>query len=1120
MCSRFASAADKVKAALAALALTSPLTSPATLAADSSPAGEPGAGTKLLRYPDVHEDLVVFVYGGDLWSVPAGGGLARRLTAHPGLESFPKFSPDGRFIAFTGQYDGDEQVYVMPSEGGEPRRLTAYPAWGPLPSRWGSDNQVAGWTPDGSAIVFRSWRQESSIIDSRLYTVAVSGGMPSSLPMRRAGSGAFSPDGRQILFSPQSRDFRTWKHYRGGWAQELWIYDLAGRARNVTNHEATDRDPIWNKRGIFFVSDRDGRLNLYRMAHDGTGIERLTNHAHDVRWASGDSSGNVVYELRGGLRLYSADGSDAAIVVRVPDDGIHMRPRVVDVGDRIEDFDLRADGRRVLVTARGDVFSVPVGDGVTRNLTRSDTHERLAAWSPDGRSVAYVSDASGEEEIWLTRDAAAAEPRQVTRDNRFRLYRLAWSPDGQRLAAGDHRGRLYVVDAAVGDVQPIGETGAWYRQDFAWSPDGRWLAWSSLEPSFMTSVFVWSEDAGARRVTSALSNEFSPAWHSSGDYLYFLGDRALEPQMGSYEWNYAVDRETVVLGIALRPGVPNPFAATDGNDDDENDATSAPAEAQVRIDFDGLESRVFRVPLEADNFAWLGARGDDLLLVKTDAFYLGREPGRPPQLVGYSIDKQEERVVAREILGGTSSQDVVGTIGQVGIAVNAPKVLVKHADSGLEVHDLDSGKKQKVASNLRKRVDPRREWQTVFDEVWRRFRDFFYVSNMHGFDWPAIGEQYRSLLPHLSHRSDLNYLVGEMIAELDVGHAYVFGGDTWVPPRPPAMLIGASFEFDRAVGRYRIARILAGDNSDPLYRSPLTEVGVDVAEGDYLLAVNGVELDQTQNPYDLLREQAGAVIELLVSATPDRADGRTARVETRDSEQPLHYYRQVTGNRETVERLSDGRIGYVHLPDMGPAGLREFIRSYYGQIRKDALIVDVRGNGGGNVSQMILERLFRKPYSLGYVQGERSPRVYPWGMGGSRVFTGEIAVIADETTLSDGEAFTWTFQQAGRGPVIGARTWGGVIGTDDTGATVDGGNLRVPQFALADINGNWVVEGTGVIPDIPVENSPEAFAEGRDPQLERAVAELLRVLGTSHPGQLATPAPGPDKRSLRERSGQ
>jgi tricorn protease len=359
-----------------------------------------------------------------------------------------------------------------------------------------------------------------------------------------------------------------------------------------------------------------------------------------------------------------------------------------------------------------------------------------------------------------------------------------------------------------------------------------------------------------------------------------------------------------------------------------------------------------------------------------------------------------------------------------------------------------------------------------------------------------------------------------MIAELDVGHAYVSGGESFAPPRPPAMLIGASFELDHRAGRYRIARVLAGDNSDPLYRSPLTEVGVDVAEGDYLLAVNGIALDHTENPYALLREQAGPIVELFVSPTPRRADGRAVRIETRDSEQPLRYYERVMRNRDAVDRLSDGRIGYLHLPDMGPSGLREFIRSYYGQIRRDGLIVDVRGNGGGNVSQMILERLFRKPYSLGYVQGERYPRVYPWGMGGNRVFTGEIAVVADETTLSDGEAFTWTFQQAGRGPVIGARTWGGVIGIDDTGATVDGGALRVPQFALADTHGQWVVEGTGVVPDIPVENSPVALAEGRDPQLERAVEELLRMLGNDRPGRLASPAPGPDKRASSDRSGQ
>lgn len=1107
--------------ALIGLALLSPAPSravPVGSGTEGAPGVPAGTASKLLRYPDVHDDVIAFVYSGDIWTVPAAGGLARRITSHPGMESFPKFSPDGRRIAFTGQYGGDEQVYVMPSIGGVPKQLTAYPAWGPLPARWGSDNQVVGWTPDGESVLFRSWRQEKAVVDSRLYTVAVDGGLPSVLPMPRAGSGTFSPDGQKVLYSPQARDFRTWKHYRGGWAQELWIYDLDGSARNVTQHDAVDRDPIWSARGIFFVSNRNGALNLYRMSPDDYRIEQLTHHEGDVRWASGDANGNVVYELQGSLRLHSADGADAEVTVYAPDDGVHTRPRVIDVGEQIEDFDLGPNGRRAAITARGDVFSVPVGEGVIRNLTHSDTHERLAAWSPDGTVVAYVSDASGEEEVWLASDQPGAEPRQLTHGHQFRLYHIEWSPAGDRIAAGDHRGNIYVIDVRSGELEKCGETGAWYRQDFAWSPDGRYLAWSALEPTFLSSIFVWSERTGTVRLTSPLSNEFSPAWHASGDYLFFLGDRGFGPQIGANEWNYVVNRETSLLGIALRPGLPDPFAPVQPQQDEPAAADrESPGDepVEVNIELEGIELRIFRAPLPSDNFGLLVTSGDDLLLVRTGALYLGREPAVEPELVAYSITDREQRTIAGNILGETASRRIVGATGQVQVAADAPKVLVRNSETGFEVYDTGSddspGPKSVDLDNLRKRIDPRREWRTAFDEVWRRFRDFFYVRNMHGYDWEAIGARYHELLPHVSHRSDLSYLIGEMIAELNVGHAYVFGGDAWDLPRPPAVLIGASFELDTQAGRYRIARILPGDNSDPVYHSPLTQVGVDVDAGDYLLAINGVDLTSDGNPYSLLREQAGPLVELVVSPTPDYTDSRRVLVKPLDSEQPLVYYAWVEGNRRTVDELSGGRIGYLHLPNMGAGGIREFIRSYYGQIRKDGLIVDVRGNTGGNVSQMILERLFRKPYSLGYVHGEKYTRVYPWGIGGNRVFTGEIAVIANETTLSDGEAFTWTFQQAGRGPVIGTRTWGGVIGIDDTGVTVDGGGVRVPQFALANTAGEWVVEGTGVVPDIPVANLPTDALAGRDRQLERAVAELLRMLGGRHPGQLAAPEPGPDR---------
>ena len=1068
--------------ALAALAAT-------TLAAETRE-------TLMLRYPDIHGDRVVFTYAGNLWSVSADGGRARQLTSHPGLEIFAEFSPDGTEIAFTGQYDGAEQVYVIPAEGGEPRQLTWYPAQGPLPARWGYDHLVQGWTPDGERVLFRSLRDAWGLGDGRLFTVSREGGLPEPLPLPRAGAATFAGSADRLFYSPLMRDFRTWKRYQGGWAQDLYLLDIAGRkATPVTTHERSDRDPMWIDGAAYFASDRDGRFNLFR--HDpATGeTTQLTRYTDwDVRWPGTDGAGRIAYELNGAIHVYdTATGEDRRLTITVSSDLLPARPRQVGVAGQIEAFALSPKARRALFVARGDLFSVPVERGLAINLTgTSNAHEREIAWSPDGSHIAYVSDFSGEEEVYVE-DSAGGDPVQLSEGYRTRYSAPAFSPDGERLAWHDAAGRIF-VGRTDGRGEPViaADEAQGDTADYAWSPDGRWLALSLSEPSGLRSIHVWdAEREKLHRVTDEFFNDRSPAWSPDGKALYFLGDRMFQPQIGTREFNYTLVDQVGILGLALTADAGNPFAPENADpviEEKENgkEEEEKKAEApEVRIAFDGLAGRYFRVPgITPTNIQGLAVTGKHLLYVVTDSFYYGREPLQQPRLMTYNIEDRE----AKELATG---------IQALSLSPDGGFVMVQGKD-GYKVYDIAKGAEQETKAVATDKmvadIDPRAEWRTIFDEVWRRFRDYFYVENMHGLDWQAVREQYEPLLQHVSHRSDLNYLIGEMIAELNASHAYIAGGDEGLPSRPNVALLGARFALDADAGRYRIADILAGENDSDRYRSPLTETGVDVREGEYLLAVNGRELTAAMNPYALLTVPAGQPLQLTVGETPDLENARTVLVEPLASESDLLYLNWVAENRRKVAEATDGRVGYIHIPDMGANGIREFIKWYYPQIRRDGVVVDVRSNGGGNVSQMLIERLRRDILGLSYGRHNERPNTYPF-----TVFPGHLVCLINETSASDGDIFPWMFREAGLGPLIGKRTWGGVIGITNHGPVLDGGEVYVPQFGYANAEGEWDVEGEGVSPDIVVDNDPVALLEGRDPQLARGIAEVMQRIEADPP---------------------
>ena len=1063
------------------------------------------AQTKLLRFPDVHGAHVVFVYAGDLWMASTDGGAATRLTAHPGLEMFPKFSPDGEWVAFTGQYDGDEQVYVVPAAGGVPRQLTWYPARGPLPPRWGYDNQVYDWTPDGRSVLFRSLRDSTGLSDSRLFLVSTVGGLPTPLPMPESGAGDLSPDGTRVVYSPLFRDFRTWKRYAGGWAQELYVFDRETHdVEPVTNHPRSDRDPMWIGDSIYFTSDRDGTLNLYGFDLETRETTQLTtSRSWDVRWPGDDGRNHIVYELNGELQLFTIDQARSRpIRITVPNDGVAMRPARVSAAGQIEDVELSPKGERALFVARGDIFTAPIENGPTRNLTRSsDAHDKWARWSPDGRRIAFVSDRDGEDEIYVMPQDGSGEPEQLTDGGDAMRYAPQWTPDGNHLAFSDKDGKLYVLEIASRTMTQVADEANGQLLDYTWSPHGGYLAFSLTDDTGFSSIYIWRHaDASVHQVTSDLFHEWNPTWDPEGEYLYYLSDRSFTPQLGSFEWNYLVDRETGIYALALREDVPHPLppesdevtlesdeddptdddgaeAGDEATDEETDEPTDDASSEPIGIAFDGLARRVVRLPVEFDNYVGLSAGNDRVFFIRTGARFYGRGGDVPTEIQTFSFDDRETSTVAEDVAGYAVSHD-------------REKVLVV-AGGQYQLHNASGQGDPQTISTGGLMVDrvPAQEWTQIFDEVWRRFRDFFYVDNMHGYDWSALREQYRPWLEHVAHRSDLNYVIGEMVAELSVGHAYIAGGDWETPDRPRVALPGAVFELDRQAGRYRLATVYDGHNEEPRYRAPLTEVGVDARAGDYVLAIDGQELTGDDNPYRLLRHKADRPVRLTLNAAPTVDDAREVTIEPITSEVNLRYLDEVTANRRTVAEATGGRVGYLHVPDMGANGIQEFIKYFYGQIRKDGLIIDVRGNGGGNVSAMLIERLSRELLGTRFSRTEDTVGTYP-----TTVFHGHLVCILDEDSASDGDIFPYRFKEAGLGPLIGKRSWGGVVGITNRGPLIDGGTVNVPEFGTNDRAGNWVIEGYGVEPDIEVENDPKSVIAGGDPQLERAIEEITRMI--------------------------
>jgi tricorn protease len=1083
--------------ALLAVALAVALAGPAAALDDA----------RLLRFPDVNGDAIAFSHAGDLWTVSASGGAARRLTSGDGLELFPRFSPDGKWIAFTGQYDGTFDVYVMPAAGGEPRRLTWYPAQD-TSERMGPDNIVVAWAPDGR-ILFRSLRDP---LDDPLvgepWAVRPEGGPVERYPIAEGGHVSFSPDGRRAAVTRIFRDFRQWKRYQGGMAQDVWLYDLASHeVERITDWRGTDTQPMWIGNAIYYLSDReDWKVNVWRYDLATRTHTRITSFDEfDCKWAHA-GSGKIVFENGGWLYLLDPqEGTPRKITVQLPDDERQARKHWVKVDELIATGRLGPDGKRAVFTARGDVFTVPAENGDVRDLTRTQgVREKDSVWSPDGKWIAYTSDATGEEELYVQAQDGRSPPARLSSGPASWRFPPVWSPDSSRLAWADRGLRLWWVSLA--DRKPVQVVKTPYREihDYAWSPDSRWLAYAAETAARTQAIFL--HDTQGRTTAQVTADGFEcaePAFDPGGKYLYLLSDRDVAPTLGHVELSFTVNRMTRPHALVLRADVESPFAPRSDEvkvgEEPVGAREAKPGEKKavgpVRVDLAGIQQRLVPFPVAAGNYQDLRVGRGKIYWLSLPDQALSESPERPKgSLRVFDVEKRKET----ELLASVQQYDVSGDGTR--LLYRSDKIWgIVEPREGLKIGDgalkLDG---------MRMELDPRAEWAQIYAETWRAFRDFFYLPDMGKVDWPGMRQRYAPLLAAVADRYDLTYVLGELAAELGTGHTYVGGGDRRKVEKVPVGTLGADLILDRTAGRWRIARILEGQPWVEARTSPLAVPGVAVAPGDYLMAVDGQELKGTDEPYRLLAGTAGRTARLTVNARPVLQGAHDISVQPLADDRELRYFNWVEANRRAVEKASGGRLGYLHLPDMGQAGLTEFIRQFYPQLHKDGLIVDVRDNGGGFVSQVILERLRRRVMAMDNWRDQR-PATYP-----EAAVSGPMVALANQFSASDGDIFPAFFQAYGLGPVIGQRTWGGVVGIRDElySTMVDGGYAWVAEFGIYDLKRRWIVENEGVTPDIEVDNLPRDVMAGRDPQLERAVAELMKRVEAERP---VRPPPPPSK---------
>ena len=1053
---------------------------------------------KLIQDPDVSDSHIAFTYGDDVWIAAKAGGAATRLTSPTGTERFPRFSPDGMHIAYTANYEGNSDVYVISTMGGIPKRLTFH----------GMYDRVLGWTPDGKSVLFASSRESGRQRFNQFYTVAVDGGSPVKLPVPYGEYASFSADGKKLAYTDRSRVARNWKRYRGGTAPDILVFDLETMAtENVTKNNANDEMPMWVGNAIYYMSDNgpNKRNNIWKYDFASKQNTQLTESKdYDITYP-GNSSSDIVYEEGGKLMLYNiGSNSSQEVKIQIVSDQMSIMPRKVNVSDYLQAATVSPDGKRVIAQARGELFNLPASEGFVTNISNtSGIAERSPAWSPDGKSLAYWSDANGEYQLMIKDMSSDAVAKKITSFTSGFYYSIFWSPDSKKLVFTNQKMGITLVDVATGSVSVIDKgldpfEGTLRSFGVSWSPDSRYIAYSRSVSAIASAILLYdTESKKLNQVTSGFYSDFDPAFSTDGKYMFYLTNRTFSPIYSDLDNTFVYPNSTNLAVVTLKKdtesllGIKNDAFEAKAEEDTEeeepkkkskkkgkNEATAAASES---IDIVGLEDRAELLSVDPGNMSSLYAVDGKLLFMR---YSNSGASGGQPSLDYYDFEEREVKTVIAGVYGYEVSAD-----GNKILVMQRGKVAV------IGVGADQSIKEAVPTDDMVMNLIPKEEWKQIFADTWRLERDYFYDPNMHGVDWNVMKERYGKLIDQASSRNDVNLIIGDLIAELNASHTYVGGGDTEGSKRMNVGYLGADFKVEN--GLYRIAKILRGAKWDAEVKSPLDKPGTKIGVGDYILAVNGQAVDSNKPIHAAFQGLAGKVVELTVNNTASTTGARKVLVEPMRSETRLRHLAWIENNRKRVEEATNGTVGYIYVRSTGIDGQNELIRQFYGQMDKPGMIIDERFNSGGQIPDRFIELLDRDPLAFWAVRDGEDWAFPPAGNFGAKV------MLINGFSGSGGDAFPDYFRKRDLGPLIGTRTWGGLIGISGSPSLIDNGYVTIPTFRMYDPDGEWFKEGHGVDPDIEVIEDFEKLAKGTDAQLEAAIEEVMKLMKS--PNQFKKP---------------
>ncbi|NOU18220.1 MAG: peptidase S41 [Bacteroidales bacterium] len=1042
------------------------------------------AQNPMMRYPDIHDNTVVFVTGSDIWKSTIDGGVATRLTFNDGQENFPKISPAGKLIAFTGEYDGNADVYVMNIDGGDIKRITFHPGF----------DEVIGWNKTKNKIMFTSGRNSTSRY-TKLFLISPDGNGLEETILYDVARASYSPDGSMLAYNKDAQDNATWKRYKGGRAQEIYVYDFnTNQEVNITNYDGSDRLPMWVGDKIYFASDRDRVLNIWAYDTNTKWIDQITKHSeYDVQHPSAGNGNRIVYELGGDIWILDLNTKESKkIPIQVLADMEETRPYLKDISSEIQDIEISPSGKRGLIVARGEVFTVPQSDGPTRNISNNcGARDKDAVWSPDGKWIAYFSDKSGEYEIYVVNANGKEDAIKLTTHKDGYRHTLKWSPDSRNLSYTDQTLTLYYIDVATKAITKIDKEE--YENvdvsqdvksiyDYSWSPDSKYIVYSKMNNNFMYQLFVYSlETKAINCISNGLFHDFSPVFSKDGEFILFISDRIFEPTYCDIEWEMVYQKVAGIYAINLKKDGKSilPYKSDEEISSDNNSETKSATTSSIHIDFDGITDRIESLPLKKGNYR-------NLQINDTTLFYLNYNQGNFNR---FEVNPQNKMSLYSYSFSNRKERTLVEDINSYKLSFNGENIIYLKDNNVTIIPSSGEEEDQLKLSDLKIWYEPIKEWKQIFNEAWRMERDYYYEPNMHGQDWNFLKQKYGQLVDKASCRQDLTFIIGELIGELNTSHTYVYGGDyKRNTSRVNIGMLGADYKIDTQNNLYQFKKIFRERDWSREIWPPLAKPGINVIEGDYLLKVNGVDVKADKEIYGYFVGLCDKQVTLTVNSKPTLTGAREVVVEPSHNENSIRHMDWLESNRLAVDKASNGKIGYIYMPDTWNGSAIDFPKYFYSQTKKEGIILDGRFNGGGLDPEIFLERLLKKPHGF-WTRRNSVDQTIP-----ATAVQANMALLTNRYAGSGGDELPYEFQLNKMGPVIGTRTWGGLVGVSMFIQLIDGGGLTAPDYRIYNEKGEWVVENKGVTPDIIIDIDSKKMSEGYDTQLMKAVDELMKKI--------------------------